>query len=117
MPRVSLEGANCADIRNPDYFFESSRDKVRLKAARHICGRCVVLDACRAQALNGPRPQSGVIAGLTAREIQNARAWQNYESGIREAVPTSPRPDWLPRSEAAETAEQTWIEDEEGVTR
>lgn len=110
----SLEGANCAGLPGfvIDKYFgcQTSREPFNRDVALAICGRCAVLAACRDEAMNGPAPRQGVIAGMTAHEVRIARAWRNFESGNREKPPEGDRPVWLARPESAETVEQTQIE-------
>lgn len=110
-----LEGANCADLPGfvIDKYFgcDGGREPLRLMVARAICARCVVLEACREQALNMPAlPTRGVMAGATMAEIRRGRRWRAYESGLTDQVPTEPRPDWLARTEATEIVEAARIE-------
>ncbi|MCW3078506.1 MAG: hypothetical protein JWO32_3115 [Bacteroidetes bacterium] len=109
-----LEGANCADLPGfvIDKYFDcnASNEPLKRNVALAICGRCAVREACRDQAFNGTIPDRGVIGGVTAGLLRTAREWRAYEIGARSAVPRSPRPDWLPRPEAAETVEQDLVE-------
>lgn len=118
-----LDGAACAEL-NPAIahkFFDIDyrRDVLRRKAAQNICGRCVVAPECLEIALHGPAAPlaRGVIAGVSASEVRRARSWISYELGVLGSPPQSARPAWLPRSEAAETAEQMRVELEDGVDR
>lgn len=111
----SLEGANCADLPGfvIDKYFDcnASTEPLRRDVALAICGRCVVREVCRDEALNAPnRRERGVIGGVTAGELARARAWRSYEQGIIDAPPSGPRPDWLARTDATETAEQARLE-------
>ena len=110
-----LEGANCADLPGfvIDKYFNSSVQQEPLQAmvGFAICRRCVVREACRDQALNMPGLQAkGIIGGVSVAEIRRARKWRDYEEGFTDQVPAGVRPDWLPRSEAAETVEQARLE-------
>lgn len=110
-----LEGANCADLPAfvIDKYFDcnAATEPLRRDVALAICGRCVVREACRDDALNHPsRRERGVIGGVTANELTRARAWLSYEQGAIEYPPRGQRPDWLVRTEATETAEQARLE-------
>lgn len=110
-----LEGANCADLPGfvIDKYFDCNASSEPLKAmvARAICSHCVVLEACREQAFNMPLlPTRGILGGVSLAEIQRARSWRQYESGLRDTAPNRPRPSWLTRPEATETVEQTRVE-------
>ncbi|MBZ5735124.1 WhiB family transcriptional regulator [Nocardioides sp. TRM66260-LWL] len=118
----NLDGAACLEL-NPlvaHKFFDINfqRDVVRRKAAQNICARCVVAPECLQNALHGPAPPTrGVIAGLSAHEVRRARSWLAFETGALEKAPRRPRPQWLPRPDAAETTEQTLVELDEGIER
>lgn len=109
-----LEGANCADLPAfvIDKYFDcdGGKEPFHRQVALQICARCIVREACREQALNGPKRERGVIGGLTATQLDNAKQWRRYEIGARAKVPEGARPDWLERPEAAETFEQGLIE-------
>ena len=111
-----LEGANCAGLPAfvIDKYFDcdGGREPFRRQVALQICARCLVREACREDALNGPRRERGVIGGLTAPELRNAKQWRAYEVGARSAVPRGERPEWLERPDAAETTEQTMHDDD-----
>ncbi len=82
-------------------------EALRAKVAKAICENCVVLFDCRDQALTMVNlPTKGVIGGVTASEVWRARGWRNYEAGLNDRTPEVSRPDWLPRSDAAETVEE-----------
>ncbi len=111
----SLEGANCGDLPGfviDKYFYcKANTEPLRAMVGRAICQRCVVLELCREDALNGALPQPhGIIAGVSAGEMKRARAWRRYEQGIVDKVPRSPRPEWLGRPEATEIVEQMRLE-------
>ena len=116
----SLEGASCADL-NPlviDKFFAPGATPIYRKAARNICARCVVLDDCRLNALRFALTRGfGIVGGMSPEDLKRARACELFENGERDTPPRGERPDWLPRSEATETVEQTWVEVELGVER
>ena len=120
-----LEGANCADLPGfvVDKYFDChvGTEPFRARVAKMICARCVVMEACREEALSMPGLQRrGVIGGVDAAEIRRARRWLAYETGVTNEVPPVPRPDWLTRSEAAETVEQDRVEqdaDEPAIER
>lgn len=117
-----LDGAACAELHpnvaHKFFDIDFARDVVRRKAAQNICARCVVAPECLQAALHGPAPQPrGVVAGVSAAAIRQARSWLAYESGVLDRAPRSSRPAWLPRPEAAETIEQMLIEHEDGVER
>ena len=105
-----LEGANCADLPGfvVDKYFDchAANEPLLRDVALAICRRCVVIEECRDQAFNGPWRGRGVIGGVTAGELRTGREWRAYELGYRDQVPRSPRPEWLQRPEAAETAEE-----------
>lgn len=110
-----LEGANCAGLPGfvIEKYFEcnSQREPLRRMVALAICGNCVVLEACRTQALNAPSPPTrGVIAGMPATHMQVARSWRRYEQGQLERPPRRPRPDWLPMTDATEATERWRLE-------
>lgn len=112
-----LEGANCADLPGfvIDKYFDCNvgREPLRAMVGQAICSNCVVIEACRQEALTMPNPPTrGIIAGVSAQSVRDARRWQAYEAGIVDAVPPVPRPEWLPRSEAADTVEQGRLEDD-----
>ena len=92
-----LEGANCAGLPGfvIDKYFDCDAGKEPLKrdVALAICGRCVVREACRDQAMNGPKRDRGVIGGLTAAQLDNARQWRAYEIGARPKLPEGRRPE------------------------
>lgn len=118
----AMEGANCADL--PPFVIDKyfgckvNVEPFRARVAKAICGRCVVLDLCRSEALNQAHlPSRGVLAGLNVAEIRHARAWRTYELGLRDAPPPSERPTWLPMTDATNTIEQQRFEDEEGIDR
>lgn len=117
-----LDGAACGELnpRVAHKFFDINfqNNVLRRKAAQNICARCVVAPECLERALHGPLPpERGVIAGISATEVERARMWLNYEVGHQEQPPRKARPSWLPRPEAAETAEQTLVELDDGVDR
>ena len=110
-----LEGANCAGLPGfvIDKYFDCDVGKEPFKArtALAICAHCAVIEACREQAMLMPRlPQRGVLGGETVRTLRRARSWRNYETGALDNVPEGPRPEWLPRADAAETVEQARLE-------
>lgn len=123
LPVQQEDSANCADLPffiYDKYFTAHPQRQPELAAvARAICSRCVIIEECRRAALNSPRAgRTGTIAGVAANQITTARSWIAFENGHRDTPPRNPRPDWLPeRSEAAELAEQTRFELEEGVAR
>lgn len=112
-----LEGANCADL--PPFVVEkyfhcnSAHEPLKRMVALAICGNCVVLEACRNQALNAPAaPERGVIAGMPAAQMKYARAWRRYEQGQTDQPPRWARPGWLPMTDATEAVERVRIEDD-----
>jgi hypothetical protein len=112
-----LEGANCADLPGfvVEKYFEchSRYEPLKRMVALAICGNCDVLEACRTQALNTPTPPTrGVIAGMPATHMKTARAWRRYEQGDTEKPPRSPRPAWLPMTDATEAVERIRLEDD-----
>lgn len=64
-----LEGALCAEV-DPELWFPEEGGSP--EAARAICARCPVQEACLQQALRNREPY-GVWGGLTPRERQNLR--------------------------------------------
>ena len=117
-----LEGANCADLPGfvIDKYFNCSvqREPLQAMVGLAICRNCVVLDACREQALNMPGLQAkGIIGGVAVADIRRARRWRAYELGVSDQVPNVQRPDWLQRTEATETAEQGRLESDQDEPR
>lgn len=120
-----LEGSACsqlAAVALDRYFVDARGQSFEAKTGKAICSGCVVVEECRQQALNAPNlPHGGVIGGVSASTIRNAREWRNYELGLRRSfakpVPTCARPDWLERPEAVEMAESTLVHDELGDDR
>lgn len=104
-----LEAAECLTlnpaVRANFYDIDTSKDPIRAKAAKNICSRCVVAPECLQDALNGPKFERGIMAGLSASEIKTGRQWLAFELGIRATLPLRERPLWLPRSEASEMVE------------
>lgn len=112
-----LEGANCADLPGfvIDKYFDChpTREPLRAMVARAICANCVVIEECRTEVLQMANlPHRGIIAGVSTDSVRIARRWQAYETGIVDRIPPKPRPEWLPRSEAAETIEQARVEND-----
>jgi hypothetical protein len=109
-----LEGANCSGLPGfvIDKYFDcnASAEPLRRMVALAICANCQVVDACREQALNGPRVPRGVIGGVTAVELNRAKQWRRYEQGLTEVVPSEPRPGWLPMTDATQIVEQGRVE-------
>jgi|GEM_PF-2129503 len=112
---MSLEGANCADLPAVaiDKYFDCNvaREPFRAKVAKMICARCIVRTECLEEALVMPNLQTrGVIAGVNAAQVHDARRWRIYEQGITDKVPIASRPDWLPMTEATHHVEQLRLE-------
>lgn len=107
----SLEGANCSDLPGfvVDKYFDCNvgREPLRAKVAKAICSNCAVQDDCRAEALTMAKlPDRGIIGGVHARALKDARAWLRFEHGLTDHPPRATRPEWLDLSDAAQTIEE-----------
>lgn len=115
---IQAQGA-CADLAPvaiDRYFLDAvgGRRRFAARTGMAICSRCQVVQQCRLEALNRPTPPHGVVGGVSAAEIANAKRWRLYEQGGRDTVPRWPRPDWLPMTEATLMTESVRTNDELG---
>jgi WhiB family redox-sensing transcriptional regulator len=74
---------------DPDLFFgpageRGARRLARETAAKRLCARCFVVDACLQHALAVPE-RDGVWGGLTESEIGDARATRSGDPGVDDA--------------------------------
>ena len=113
----TLEGSACSDlpaVAVDRYFTDASGSSFEAKTGKAICSRCVVVDECRTAALSVPYlPTSGVIGGVSASAIWNARSWRNYENGHTDSPPRVGRPEWLERPDSTEAAEEAFVMEDE----
>jgi WhiB family redox-sensing transcriptional regulator len=64
----------CAPPRaDPELFFPAAHDTMRVRAARAVCGRCVVRQDCLDYALDQGPDLQGIWGGTTSHERKNRR--------------------------------------------